>query len=783
MQQNIKGLLCSLLYQLLETGDALIETIAPVIDDGVRKDTYTDWDILELKNVCFLALQLFGRPLCLFIDGLDEVDPKDGILELFEVVNAIKQFPTTKLCLSSRPEPPIVKRLAAYPQLQIHDSTWKDLWTYTQGKLQFPTSYLSHQSASIWLEIIDYLVRKSEGVFLWLCLAVKNLSAGLDNDDVLETVLHRAERLPPDLTHLYMDMWARLNEDHAIYRQSAALCFKLVIASVRTTPGPVNVPRLHTIPLTVLEMAIAADTPGSSPDALLLSAEEWARAWNRAHTASTNIMHLVWTRCAGLLDIVSSPPSPGICKDLLAPFPGSEFGKVKAFGDGSLTIRFIHRTAFDFLRDTTEGRTILSTDATSEQALSLRLFRGALWTEYLIRPSTGSFETFMQELSHIWYWGGSCPDSTLVAQFENTARLLEHLGTSGVLELQRYRRQSCLFPRGDETLIYAARFGLSRYVMTALAERNTSRQLKSDILLAVSSQVALEYEDDPTQYRLDLIDELLRRGADPNHEDCVLTIPTTTFEIFSPFRELLSHVPTMNFESVPEMTIQRLCHVIDGFLKHGADMSDLVTIYFHIFGPGRVGFTPRSFSKSLLFHEFGGGYEQKEGEVEKEKNGACAFLVPAFILLDVLIHNLGELRREAILPQDKCCHLDHITNIRAKAKSLDTAQKPRVIALFVKSRGHRSVSGEDSTYLSDAIIALLMNPRAPTACANLVARYWKVWMRSETKDTPVLKYLEDEGLAWKFSDHYHGRQEECHGLDDENVYPARTVAEKYLYTH
>lgn len=74
MQQNIKGLLCSLLYQLVETNNTLIEVIVRITNNAMRKDACTDWDILELKNACFQALQNFGRPLCIFIDGLDEVD-------------------------------------------------------------------------------------------------------------------------------------------------------------------------------------------------------------------------------------------------------------------------------------------------------------------------------------------------------------------------------------------------------------------------------------------------------------------------------------------------------------------------------------------------------------------------------------------------------------------------------------------------------------------------------------------------------------------------------------
>ncbi|KAH8680566.1 hypothetical protein BX600DRAFT_941 [Xylariales sp. PMI_506] len=91
MQQNIRGVLCSLLYQLLSVKYALIDDIISNMNDIALKENYTDWSVQELKLTFHLALQTFGRPLCIFLDGLDEVDPSDGILDLFEVVDMLRQ--------------------------------------------------------------------------------------------------------------------------------------------------------------------------------------------------------------------------------------------------------------------------------------------------------------------------------------------------------------------------------------------------------------------------------------------------------------------------------------------------------------------------------------------------------------------------------------------------------------------------------------------------------------------------------------------------------------------
>lgn len=432
MQQNIKGLLCSLLYQLLEASDALVDYITSHFNDITRKESYTDWAIPELKQVCFQALQSFGRPLCIFIDGLDEVDPKDGIFDLFEVLDVIKQSPSTKLCLSSRPEPPIVRRLERYPQLRIQDLTLEDLWTYATGKLQFPTSYSGSKYSRARHDIICGLVKKAEGVFLWLCLAVKSLNAGLDNEDQLEEVAQRAECLPPDLARLYMGMWTRFNEDHAVYRQNAALYLKLVIASLAAPWDPLRegLSCLTQPNITVFEMAIAIASSEFRFELTMPTAENLANSCR-------DTIHLIQTRCAGLLEISFQPKPTHLSVELLHPRP--KFSTVVPFINGSQTIKFIHRTAYDFLIDTAEGGDILSADATSEQSLYLKLFRAGLSARYLFPHlkfgKSPCLELYTEELSEIWHLADSCQDSALDAQLQEIGTFLELSGSLGGLTL------------------------------------------------------------------------------------------------------------------------------------------------------------------------------------------------------------------------------------------------------------------------------------------------------------------------------------------------------------
>lgn len=75
LQQSIKGLLLSLLHQLLASLECFGENVRLL----VHKDHDTDWSATELQRLLFDVLEHHGRPIAMFLDGLDEVLPEDGV--------------------------------------------------------------------------------------------------------------------------------------------------------------------------------------------------------------------------------------------------------------------------------------------------------------------------------------------------------------------------------------------------------------------------------------------------------------------------------------------------------------------------------------------------------------------------------------------------------------------------------------------------------------------------------------------------------------------------------
>ncbi|KAL2172367.1 hypothetical protein VTG60DRAFT_6206 [Thermothelomyces hinnuleus] len=186
--------------------------------------------------------------------------------------------------------------------------------------------------------LVRRICDKSDGVFLWVSLAVKSIQRGQRDENTLEELIKRLEILPHHLHQLYESMWRRLNDDEPIYRQDGAQLLNYVLVA-----EDVNIRALSS--WTVGKIMLARDTPLRHK----LLEEDYVPStaeWTSRAEATIKQMN---SRCAGLLDVINPPPNPYTVLPL-----------------GSY-VRFIHRSAMEFLINTNEGRRILQYDTSTEE--------------------------------------------------------------------------------------------------------------------------------------------------------------------------------------------------------------------------------------------------------------------------------------------------------------------------------------------------------------------------------------------------------------------------------
>ena len=178
LQRTVDGLLRSLLAQILREVPELIPAISPSRCEAILLfgEDPKPFSIIELRQM-FLALihNIEAHAIMyLFIDGLDEAG--DGLNEVLDLLQEIRLFSNIKLCVASRQTSEIEFAFGNDPGLQLHDLIRDDIYIYVERKLG-PAVRSSIDGADISdaTRIVDMVVEKSFGVFLWVNLAVREV--------------------------------------------------------------------------------------------------------------------------------------------------------------------------------------------------------------------------------------------------------------------------------------------------------------------------------------------------------------------------------------------------------------------------------------------------------------------------------------------------------------------------------------------------------------------------------------------------------------------------------
>ncbi|KAJ6101921.1 hypothetical protein N7486_004348 [Penicillium sp. IBT 16267x] len=187
LEKSISGMYRSLLLQLLE--GARVQVSALNI----------------LKELLLKAVTAPGqRPFTCFVDALDECDEQQvrDMIQYFEDLaeqSTVKQIPL-RVCFSSRHHPYIIIRRGTRLTLEHELGHTKDLAAYVRSQLRADDP-----------EIIQKLLDKGAGVFIWVVLVVEILNREYARGAMF---LHRRlEEIPTGLSELFKDILRRDKEN------------------------------------------------------------------------------------------------------------------------------------------------------------------------------------------------------------------------------------------------------------------------------------------------------------------------------------------------------------------------------------------------------------------------------------------------------------------------------------------------------------------------------------------------------------------------------------------
>ena len=238
---------------------------------------------------------------------------------------------------------------------EIQDLTFADIWHFASHTLrkEFPETNRDSDEKK-YRQLVSDICTTADGVFLWVALALRSLQRGRCREDCFDELRRRLQLLPKDLKNLYKTMWSRLGDDEEMYRKDAATYLKLVLTRdsqrLRYTKGVEDAP---------LELLLATDT--TLADEALRQDSHSSISLEDLKERCATIAHRVDTRCAGLLEVIRRPASTH-----------------RHQGGTSTSIRFIHRSAKDFLELEEEGQRLLAQDQSTKEGRNFNLTKAHL---------------------------------------------------------------------------------------------------------------------------------------------------------------------------------------------------------------------------------------------------------------------------------------------------------------------------------------------------------------------------------------------------------------------
>lgn len=519
LQRSQEGLFRSLIYDILCQRPECI----PIVQKRLvqRQEEIQDCEEIWTWDFTWQTLRELisaNSPdkICFFIDGLDEYDgDSENLLQTIKLFEACQRV---KVCVSSRPWSEFVHEFGDDDShlLRVEDLTAQDIRKYADETLSSNSRFkrLSAKDNSIPL-LLDEIVSKSSGVFLWVRLVVQSLLQGLKYADSNQFLWKRLRSFPPDLDDFFVQM---IRSIPPIYQAKAAITFKTAMVSSSSLPAMVY----YFINRVEEDEDFALSCPWE-----VMPADEIAS------TIQDTALRLDgWTK--GLLEVVHYEAKP-------------DFALSK--------VEFLHRTVRDFIQESDHVRQLLGRVQTRQLDVSGLICHGSLaFLKHHPRQSSSHID--YDFVMNIFY------HAALVADDDwRVKRIHPVLDQVGLCLMERGRAW-----KGTPTVCtmceYAAEYGLKAYISEILDDLDpeiakferftpTIKSFYTDLLRRClrTERTSTEHER-PWLSISKTVVYLIDKGADPNNQRIGREhVASTTWNAFlHDFEDRLRHGDQVIFD-------------------------------------------------------------------------------------------------------------------------------------------------------------------------------------------------------------------------------------------
>lgn len=231
MQKSQQGLLQSLLYDVFSRCPELGQVACPTRWASRENDAQGPWTLPELlATLKAISTQAQVKcKFCFFIDGLDEF--KGDHIDFCDDLMALMGSPNVKFCVSSRPWNVFEDAFGedSTRKLYIHELTKSDIAKYTKDRLHQHRRWRLLASRTPRAEgLVNTIMEKSQGVFLWVFIVTKILRESLTNDDSFSDLQKRVESFPVDLEPFFKQI---LESVPTFYKEKMVMTLQIALAA------------------------------------------------------------------------------------------------------------------------------------------------------------------------------------------------------------------------------------------------------------------------------------------------------------------------------------------------------------------------------------------------------------------------------------------------------------------------------------------------------------------------------------------------------------------------
>ncbi|KAK4168464.1 hypothetical protein QBC43DRAFT_187756, partial [Cladorrhinum sp. PSN259] len=237
LQKSQEGLLRSLLFEILRKCPELIPHVKHCFESDMHfADTY--WSVEGLLEMYRILVNLkFPIKFCFFIDGLDEFHEENrSHVDLIHTLRSLEYSSDIKLCVSSRPWTIFDDEFRRDSKwlLKLEDLTYGDILRYVRDKFDSHPQFrrLSARDPD-YDSLVELVVKRAQGVFLWVVLVVRDLQEGLTHHDSVSNLESWLLQFPPDLDEFFQHL---IDSIPPRYRVHASSTFK--VATMAEQPLP-----------------------------------------------------------------------------------------------------------------------------------------------------------------------------------------------------------------------------------------------------------------------------------------------------------------------------------------------------------------------------------------------------------------------------------------------------------------------------------------------------------------------------------------------------------------